>query len=137
MVADIPSVLIQIWNKLTQPLPQICLGIAILLFVPDDFKWIGWLSIFVGIGFLIQLFIGYKYKEHLQQTFINQKLLQASNAERRILAPLIDCDIDTLHRSDIKDEDFNVCISLRDKGVFMPNQTSFTLSPYAYKKLNV
>jgi len=134
---DILPAFIQIWNRLTEPLPEIFLGSAILLFAPNEHQWLGWLPIFVAIGFLTQALISHLYKEYSLRTSMYKNIIRASNEERSLLAPMLDCNIDTVHRKDIDNDGLNACLSLVDKGVFIKkeNLSSFTLSHTAYQAL--
>ena len=86
------TALTTLWNKISKPITNILIGLAILSFAPDNTSWFGWIFLAIGVGgfldknsYLCQQI----WKKHLKARKIKEELEHLTAAEEGVLKLMV------------------------------------------------
>ena len=89
---DISALLSILWNKISRPIPNLLIGLAFLIFAPDQYKWSGWIFVAIGLSDpfdFIQNLIKSKVMQYYKKKRVSKSLCRLNYGERELIARLV------------------------------------------------
>ena len=81
---DVSTILTTLWGKISEPLPNILVGLVIVFLAPNNINWVGFIFIALGISSFCKWIFPHIIVA-LTKKSIKRKIIALSNEEQRLL----------------------------------------------------